>query len=55
MTFVRARVTVERAALPDVAVRLVARAALERSLPVAQFLDRLVLEARRAESRLKKD
>src|SRR5688572_16526400 len=51
----RARVTVERAALPDVSVRLVPRAALERSVPVARFLDRLVLEARRAEARLKKD
>src|SRR5688572_5828733 len=51
----RARVTVERADLPDVSVRLVPRAALERSVPVARFLDRLVLEARRAEARLKKD
>jgi DNA-binding transcriptional LysR family regulator len=51
----RARVTVERAALPDVSVRLILRTALERSLPVAQFLDRLVLEARRAEGRLKKE
>ena len=51
----RARVAVERAALPDVSVRLVPRAALERSVPVAQFLDRLVLEARRAEARLKKE
>jgi DNA-binding transcriptional LysR family regulator len=51
----RARVAVERAALPDVSVRLILRAALERSLPVAQFLDRLALEARRAESRLKKE
>src|SRR3954468_20680370 len=51
----RARVAVERADLPDVSVRLILRAALERSLPVAQFLDRLVLEARRAEGRLKKE
>jgi DNA-binding transcriptional LysR family regulator len=51
----RARVAVERAALPDVSVRLVPRAALERSVPVAQFLDRLVLEARRAEARMKKE
>jgi DNA-binding transcriptional LysR family regulator len=51
----RGRISVERAALPDVSVRLILRAALERSLPVAQFLDRLVLEARRAEGRLKKE
>jgi DNA-binding transcriptional LysR family regulator len=51
----RARVAVERAATPDVSVRLVTRAALERSVPVARFLDRLVLEARRAEARLKKE
>jgi DNA-binding transcriptional LysR family regulator len=51
----RARLAIERAAVPDVSVRLVPRAALERSVPVAQFLDRLVLEARRAETRLKKE
>jgi len=51
----RARVAVERATTPDVSVRLILRAALERSVPVAQFLDRLVLEARRAEGRLKKE
>ena len=50
----RARVTIERAAVPDVAVRLVPRAALERSVPVAQFLERLTLEARRAGARLEK-
>jgi DNA-binding transcriptional LysR family regulator len=51
----RTRVMVERAAVPDLGVRLVPRAALERSVPVAQFLDRLVLEARRAEARLQKE
>jgi DNA-binding transcriptional LysR family regulator len=51
----RARLAVERAALPDVSVRLILRAALERSSPVARFLDRLSLEARRAEGRLKKE
>jgi DNA-binding transcriptional LysR family regulator len=51
----RKRVVVQRADVPDLGVRLVPRAALERSVAVAQFLDRLVLEARRAEGRLKKD
>jgi DNA-binding transcriptional LysR family regulator len=48
----RSRVAIEPAAVPDVAVRLALRPALERSAPVSRFLDRLVLEARRAEQRL---
>jgi DNA-binding transcriptional LysR family regulator len=50
----RARVIIERASVPEVTVRLVPRAALERSAPVASFLERLVLEARRAGTRLKR-
>jgi DNA-binding transcriptional LysR family regulator len=48
----RARVTIERAEVPQVAVRLALRPALKRSPPVRLFLDRLVMEARRAEKRL---
>jgi DNA-binding transcriptional LysR family regulator len=51
----RSRVVVERADVPDVSVRLVPRAGLERSGPVAQFLERLVLESRRAGTRLQKE
>jgi DNA-binding transcriptional LysR family regulator len=48
----RARLSVEVAAVPPVAVRLALRPALKRTAPVRRFLDRLVLEARRAEKRL---
>ncbi len=48
----RARLAVEPAAVPPVAVRLALRPALKRTAPVRRFLDRLVLEARRAERRL---
>jgi DNA-binding transcriptional LysR family regulator len=48
----RARLAVEDAAVPAVAVRLALRPALKRTAPVRRFLDRLVLEARRAEKRL---
>jgi DNA-binding transcriptional LysR family regulator len=48
----RKRLAVEQAAVPEVAVRLALRPALKRSPPVRRFLDRLVLEARRAEQRL---
>jgi DNA-binding transcriptional LysR family regulator len=51
----RARVTLEPAAVPEVTVRLVPRAALERSVPVTRFLDRLQHEARRAGARLEKE
>jgi DNA-binding transcriptional LysR family regulator len=49
----RKRVTVERAEVPEVAVRLALRPALKRSPPVRRFLDRLVVEARRADRRLR--
>jgi DNA-binding transcriptional LysR family regulator len=50
----RHRVAVERAAMPEVSVRLLPRPALDRSGPVGQFLDRLVVEGRRAQARLAK-
>jgi DNA-binding transcriptional LysR family regulator len=48
----RKRISVERAAVPEVAVRLALRSTLQRSAPVRRFLDRLVQEAQRAERRL---
>jgi DNA-binding transcriptional LysR family regulator len=48
----RARMVIQSAEVPDVAVRLLLRPALKRSVAVRNFLDRLVLEARRAEARL---
>jgi DNA-binding transcriptional LysR family regulator len=50
----RHRVAVERAAVPDVSVRLLPRAALDRSGAVGQFLERLVVEGRKAQARLEK-
>jgi DNA-binding transcriptional LysR family regulator len=48
----RKRITVEPAAVPEVTVRLALHPALKRSAPVRRFLDRLVLEAQRADRRL---
>jgi DNA-binding transcriptional LysR family regulator len=48
----RSKVSVERADVPESAVRLALRPALKRSPPVRRFLDRLVQEAERAERRL---
>jgi DNA-binding transcriptional LysR family regulator len=51
----RRRVAVERAAVPDVAVRLVPRPALKRGPAVRRFLDSLIAEAQRAGARLRID
>jgi DNA-binding transcriptional LysR family regulator len=48
----RKRVVLERADVPEVAVRLALRPTLKRSPPVRRFLDRLVHEATRAARRL---
>ncbi len=49
----RRRVLVERAEVPDLEVRLLLRPALKRTVPVRRFLDGLVLEARKAERRIR--
>jgi DNA-binding transcriptional LysR family regulator len=50
----RTKVVLFPAEVPDVTVRLLLRPALKRSPPVRSFLERLVIEAKRAGARLKR-